>query len=123
MAGLGYIDITRPPYSCDPTGAVDATEALQSAVDFGRRHYLVVGIPPGRYTVTRTIKLTQPTKWFHSTVSSDAGTEKPDCNNMVECDRLAPGALAVPASGLELNGLKGWGGICARAPACACVYE
>jgi hypothetical protein len=42
-------------YGADPTGATDATTALQKAVDDGKRQGKPVWIPPGTYTVTSHI--------------------------------------------------------------------
>ena len=105
LVALGFLDVTAPPFGADPTGQRDSTAALQAAVDFGRRAYLVVGIPPGTYSVNNTIKLVQPEKFFHTTVGS------PECNNMPElfganlttqkhCGRTAPAVIkALPGSG------------------------
>ena len=104
LVKLGFLDVTRPPFSADPTGAADCTAALQAAVDFGRRAYLVVGVPPGSYRVNSTINLVQPTKLFRTTVGS------PECNNMPElynstvytkphCARTAPAVLKGIAGG------------------------
>ena len=56
---LGILDVTLPPFSADSTGVVDATQALQRAIDFAYRHYLVVYLPIGRYLVSDTLNATQ----------------------------------------------------------------
>jgi len=52
---LGFIDITKPPYSADPSGKKDATKAIAEAVFFGRHHKLAVYFPAGDYLVSNTI--------------------------------------------------------------------
>ncbi len=52
---LGYLDVTKPPYRADATGASDSTAAMQKAVEDGRDHQLVVFLPSGTYKVTDTI--------------------------------------------------------------------
>jgi hypothetical protein len=59
LSCLGFADVSLPPFNADPTGATDATVALQRAVDFARWHYLAVYIPAGTYTVTDTLVLRQ----------------------------------------------------------------
>ncbi|MFA7368866.1 MAG: glycosyl hydrolase family 28-related protein [Kiritimatiellales bacterium] len=51
----GFIDVTKPPFSADPSGARDATKAIADAVFFGRHHKLAVWFPLGTYTVSDTI--------------------------------------------------------------------
>jgi hypothetical protein len=46
------LDVTQPPYAADPTGAVDATAAIQQALDdAGAAGGGVVYLPPGTYAV------------------------------------------------------------------------
>ncbi|RMG04349.1 MAG: hypothetical protein D6741_01170 [Planctomycetota bacterium] len=54
-AAAGFLDVTAPPFSADPTGRQDSTRAIQAAVDFAREHQLVCFFPPGRYRVSDTI--------------------------------------------------------------------
>lgn len=51
----GFLDVTKPPYSADPTGKEDATKAIADAVFFGRHHKLAVYFPSGDYLVSGTI--------------------------------------------------------------------
>lgn len=56
LTSLGYLDTTQPPFSADPTGAADATAALQAAIEWARRHYLAVWLPAGAsFRVTDTL--------------------------------------------------------------------
>lgn len=55
LISLGMIDVTKPPFSADPTGKTDATKAINDAVFFGRHHKLAVWFPLGTYTVSDTI--------------------------------------------------------------------
>jgi len=51
----GLLDVTKPPFLADPTGAADATAAIRDAVAFARTHKLAVWLPIGTYTVNDTI--------------------------------------------------------------------
>jgi hypothetical protein len=73
------IDVRAPPFNADPTGVVDATAALQAALDFGRAHYLATFLPGGTYVVSQTMRMIQAEKTFMTT-----GGGAPNCNNMVE---------------------------------------
>ena len=75
----GFVDVTKAPFNADPTGATDATAALQAALDFGRAHYLVTFLPGGTYVVSQTLRMIQAEKTFMTT-----GGGAPNCNNMVE---------------------------------------
>jgi hypothetical protein len=52
----GLIDVTKKPFSADPSGNEDSTEAIQNAVTFGRIHKLAVWFPLGAYVVSDTIQ-------------------------------------------------------------------
>jgi hypothetical protein len=52
LAGDGIIDVTKPPFDADPTGATDSTVAIQRAVDYARAHYAVAYFPVGEYLVS-----------------------------------------------------------------------
>ncbi|MEA2068553.1 MAG: glycosyl hydrolase family 28-related protein, partial [Verrucomicrobiota bacterium] len=52
---IGFLDVTQPPFSADPTGKKDSTKAINEAVLFGRHHKLAVWFPMGTYTVSDTI--------------------------------------------------------------------
>jgi hypothetical protein len=96
LAARGFLDVTKPPFSADPSGMTDATAAIQAAVLAARPAYLVVLLPKGSiFLVSKTIAIVQPEKAFMSTVGA------PDCNNMdevygsplkhvVHCARTAP---------------------------------
>jgi hypothetical protein len=98
LAARGFLDVTRPPFSADPTGKTDATAAIQAAVVAAREQYLVVLLPKGsEFLVSKTIEVIQPSKYFMSTNNAVA----PNCNNMPEvygetpkkithCARTAP---------------------------------
>src|ERR1700730_3171669 len=47
----GYISVTSSPYNADPTGATDATSAIQNAVNAGAAQGKGVWIPQGTYLV------------------------------------------------------------------------
>lgn len=53
-----YIDVTAPPYNADPTGAANATAAIQAAITaacaIGLGSRPGVYLPPGTYSVTQT---------------------------------------------------------------------
>jgi hypothetical protein len=99
LAAKGFLDVTKPPFLADPTGVLDATAALQRAFDFGRQFYLTSFLPSGTYTVSATLRLTDPDKTFLTTVGT------PFCNNMAEvwnamnrtrmphCSRTAPAVI------------------------------
>lgn len=98
LAASGFLDVTKPPFSADPTGKTDATAAIQAAVVAARKQYLVVLLPKGsEFLISKTIEVIQPSKTFMSTNYA----VEPDCNNMPEvygkstkeihhCARTAP---------------------------------
>ena len=51
----GVLSVTDPPWRADPTGARDATAALQAAIEEGANTRMTVFIPAGRYRVTDTL--------------------------------------------------------------------
>jgi parallel beta-helix repeat protein len=51
------ISVTDQPYGADPTGAKDATQAIQSAVDAGSAQGKTVWIPTGTYLVTSHVNV------------------------------------------------------------------
>jgi len=55
LARLGYVDVTASPFSADPSGRKDSTQAIQSAVNFARDHQMVCFLPPGDYRLSATI--------------------------------------------------------------------
>lgn len=62
LARFGLVDVTRPPFSADPTGVEDSTSSIQRAVDWARANYAVVFLPVGDYKVTDTIFAQQVTR-------------------------------------------------------------
>lgn len=55
----GCLDVTRPPYSADPTGTHDATEAIQRAVNDARDQWMACFFPEGTYLISDTISCEQ----------------------------------------------------------------
>lgn len=55
----GYIDVTRAPYGADSTGATDASDAIQNAINDGISSGKPVFLPAGDYMVTKSITATQ----------------------------------------------------------------
>lgn len=51
----GFLDVTLPPFRADPTGARDSTAAIQWAINYAYRNFLISYFPVGTYTVTDTI--------------------------------------------------------------------
>ncbi len=58
----GILDITRPPYSADPSGHSDSTNAIQQAVNDARDRRMITFFPPGVYLVSRTVIASQETR-------------------------------------------------------------
>ena len=56
---LGIVNVAMPPFSADPSGQKDATQALQSAIEYGRAHRLTIYVPLGKYKVSDTINCTE----------------------------------------------------------------
>jgi len=59
LAALGFVDVTAPPFSADPTGQRDATAALQRAIIYARDHQMVCFFPPGQYKISDTLNCEQ----------------------------------------------------------------
>ena len=55
LAALGYLDVTKPPFSADASGQRDSTVALQAAINYAKRSSLTVFLPPGEYLVSKTL--------------------------------------------------------------------
>jgi hypothetical protein len=53
----GYLDVTQNPYNVDDTGATDATNALQAAINAASAAGQGVYLPPGAYTVSRPLNV------------------------------------------------------------------
>ena len=60
LLGLGYLDVTKAPYHADPTGAHDATAAINRAVVDARDHQLITFFPAGTYLISDTILCMKP---------------------------------------------------------------
>ena len=56
---LGYLDVTKPPYNADNTGAADVTQALQEAIHDAYRYNLVTWFPKGTYLVSDQLSMIQ----------------------------------------------------------------
>ncbi len=59
LAGYGILDVTKAPYSADPTGQRDSTRALQQAIVDARDARLATYIPAGAYAVSDTLECIQ----------------------------------------------------------------
>lgn len=71
----GCLDVTRPPYEADPSGAQDATEAIQRAVNDARDHGLVCFFPEGTYLISDTISCEQKVAKLDKPRHVDGGTQ------------------------------------------------
>jgi hypothetical protein len=58
-ARYGILDATKAPYSADPTGRQDATQALQQALKDARDARLITYLPGGTYRVSDTLTCIQ----------------------------------------------------------------
>jgi len=59
LAEFGILDVTQAPYSADPAGVRDSTQAIQQAVRDARDGRMVAYFPPGTYLVSQTIEAAQ----------------------------------------------------------------
>jgi hypothetical protein len=57
----GFLSITDPPFGADPTGAKDASGAIQEAVNTASSQGKGLWIPPGTFTATRHIMVDKVT--------------------------------------------------------------
>ncbi len=55
LLDTGFLDVTAPPFSADPSGKTDSTTAIRDAVLFARHHKLAAYFPVGDYLVSDTI--------------------------------------------------------------------
>lgn len=53
--GKGFVDITKSPYNADITGVIDATSAIQSAVNTINGSGKTIYFPNGTYLISKTI--------------------------------------------------------------------
>jgi len=58
-AQYGILDVTKAPYSADPTGKKDSTGAIQQAMKDARDARLITFLPGGNYRVSDTITCIQ----------------------------------------------------------------
>ena len=72
---LGLLDVTRAPYSADPTGEVDSTAAIQRAVNDARDNWLVCFFPEGTYLISDTISCEQEVAKLNQPRHVDGGTQ------------------------------------------------
>ena len=83
----GFLDVTMAPFAADNTGTVDATAALQKAIDYAYDCNLVVFFPQGTYRVSDQLRMIhkQPasgsprsqTKFVHKLVGQTLATKRP----------------------------------------------
>ncbi len=57
--GFGMIDITKPPFNADPTGVVDASNAIQEAINRYLGTTETIFFPEGTYKISKTIEWQQ----------------------------------------------------------------
>ncbi|MGZ6363083.1 MAG: glycosyl hydrolase family 28-related protein, partial [Ktedonobacterales bacterium] len=74
----GSISVTASPYNADPTGATNATQAIQNAVNDGKAQGKAVWIPQGTYLVTShilvdNVTLTGAGPWYTILTGAPAG--------------------------------------------------
>ena len=74
----GYISVTDSPYNADSTGATDATQAIQNAVNAGESQGKGVWIPRGTYLVTshilvNNVTLTGAGSWYSILTGAPTG--------------------------------------------------
>lgn len=51
----GYLDVTKPPYNANKTGAANATAAIQQALDDGYLYNLTTWVPKGTYLIGQLV--------------------------------------------------------------------
>jgi hypothetical protein len=72
---LGLLDVTKAPYSADPTGKADSTAAIQRAVNDARDNWLVCFFPEGTYLISDTISCEQEVAKLDRPRHVDGGTQ------------------------------------------------
>ena len=75
LFSLGLLDVTQIPYSADPAGQVDSTEAIQRAVNDARDNGLVCFFPEGTYLISDTISCEQEVAKLAQPRHVDGGTQ------------------------------------------------
>ena len=59
LAALGFVDVTAAPFSADPQGEHDSTDAIQRAIVFARDRQMVCFFPSGVYKISDTLHCEQ----------------------------------------------------------------
>lgn len=72
----GYLDITKAPYSADPTGKTDAAAALQQAIDDAYEMSLVVYVPQGTYLLGKPIHAKQQYQYTNPYTDVGGGSNR-----------------------------------------------
>ncbi|MBM4091335.1 MAG: hypothetical protein FJ276_18215 [Planctomycetes bacterium] len=72
---FGLLDVTKIPYSADPTGQVDSTAAIQRAVNDARDHGLVCFFPEGVYLISDTLSCEQQVRKLDRPRQTDGRTQ------------------------------------------------
>jgi len=72
---LGLLDVTKAPYSADPTGQADSTVAIQRAVNDARDNWLVCFFPEGTYRISDTISCEQQVEKLERPRATDGRTQ------------------------------------------------
>ena len=57
---MGILNVTRPPYNADPTGQIDSTTAIQTAVCDSRDSQVACFFPRGIYLISDQIRCCRP---------------------------------------------------------------
>lgn len=71
LSALGFLDVTKPPYSLDNTGTHDVTSGLQAAIRAAVVSGLAVYLRHGTYLVSRPLLLLESDPWPTSKHISD----------------------------------------------------
>ncbi|WP_413432901.1 glycosyl hydrolase family 28-related protein [Crateriforma spongiae] len=72
---LGLLDVTKFPYTADPTGEQDSTDAIQRAINDARDNWLVCYFPEGTYLISDTISCEQQVEKLDRPRTSDGRTQ------------------------------------------------
>jgi len=75
LLAIGCLDVTRAPFSADPTGQTDSTAALQRAINDARDRGLVCFFPTGTYLVSDTLSCGLRMRKLDRPMHVDGGTE------------------------------------------------
>lgn len=87
----GFLDVTAPPYSADPTGVSDSTAALQTAINAGRDQGMVVWLPSGTYRVSQRLEIDQPDNQGYTPVVLMGSTVDPQNRATIYLAPNSPG--------------------------------